>query len=125
MQQRQGGSGMGKGEQRPEAPATNGPRAAFEKSFDMVSRPIDKMHIVDARRARCHASEAGKTAVDMFHGQRIGGPVVFEHVLNEVDSSARAIEFVASSTKVGQVAVQKPQWTQAREFSQPPPSPDL
>ena len=31
----------------------------------------------------------------MFHGQRIGGPVVFEHVLNEIDSPARAIEFVA------------------------------
>src|ERR1019366_3387585 len=63
--------------------------------FDMASRPIDKMHVVDARRAGRHAGKAGQTAVDMFHGQRIGGPVFFEHVLDKIDASARRIEFVA------------------------------
>ena len=61
----------------------------------MASRAIDKMHIVHARRAGRHAGEAGQAAVDMLHGQRIGGPVLFEHLLDEIDTSARAIELVA------------------------------
>src|SRR5262245_27132069 len=72
----------------------------------MAPRPIDKMHIVHARRPGRHAGEAGKTAIDMFHGRRIGGPVLFEHILDEIDSSARTIELVAKQheSRAGRVA---------------------
>jgi hypothetical protein len=72
----------------------------------MASRPIDKMHIVHPRWAGRHAGEARKTTVDVFDGQRIGGPVLFEHILDKIDASARTIEFVAKQHegRAGRVA---------------------
>ena len=90
-------------EKSPEQPVRERPS---KRLFDMASRPIDKMHIVHAGRAGRHAGEARKTAVDVLDGQRVGGPVLFEHVLDKVDASARRIEFVAKQHegRAGRVA---------------------
>ncbi len=56
---------------------------------------IDEMHVVDAGRTRGGAGEAGQTAVDMRHRFGVGRPAVLQHVLDEIDAAARAIELVA------------------------------
>ncbi|MEY9198290.1 hypothetical protein ABIA16_003406 [Sinorhizobium fredii] len=56
---------------------------------------IDEMHVVDARRTGGHAGKAGETTVDMGDGFGIGRSPVFQHVLDEIDPSARTVEFVA------------------------------
>ncbi len=56
---------------------------------------VDQMHVVYARRARRRAGKTGQTTIDMGHGFGVGGPAVFQHVLDEVDATARAVELVA------------------------------
>ena len=56
---------------------------------------VDQMHVIDARRAGGHAGEAGQAAVDMRDDLLVGGPAVLQHVLDQVDSPARRIQFVA------------------------------
>src|SRR5579871_1651158 len=53
------------------------------------------MHVVHARWAGGHAGEAGETSVDVFDDFRGWRPVFFQHLLDQVDAAARAIEFVA------------------------------
>ena len=56
---------------------------------------IDQMHVMHARRTGRHASEAGQAAIDMsgdFGGCR---PVMFQHLLDQIDAPARRIELVA------------------------------
>eukprot|EP01133_Synstelium_polycarpum_P028486 gene28487-biopygen24091 len=56
---------------------------------------IDQMHVVDARRAGRHAGKAGRAAIDMPDNLLIGRTAIFQHVLDEIDAAARAVEFVA------------------------------
>ena len=63
--------------------------------FNMRPRMIDQMHIVDARRAGGHAGKAGQAAINMRDGDRVGGAVVFQHVLDEVNPPARRIQLIA------------------------------
>ncbi|ENT76674.1 hypothetical protein H712_02379 [Brucella ovis IntaBari-2009-88-4] len=56
---------------------------------------IDQMHIIDAGRACGHAGQAREAAVHMAHDLLIRRAAVFQHVLDEIDAPARAVEFVA------------------------------
>ena len=63
--------------------------------FDVNAGMIDQMHVVDAGGTGRRAGKAGKTAVDMGHQILVGRPAVFQHVLDEVDTATRAVQFVA------------------------------
>ena len=57
---------------------------------------VDQMHVVDARGAGGHAGQAGEAAVDVLDQPRSGRrAVVLQHVLDEIDAAARAVELVA------------------------------
>ena len=58
--------------------------------LDMRARMIDQMHVVHARRAGGHAGEARQAAVDVLDHLAGRGPVVLQHVLDQVDAPARA-----------------------------------
>ena len=62
---------------------------------DVFARVIDQVHVVHARRAGRHAAETAEAAVDVQDRPRIGDAAVFQHVLDEVDAPARAVELVA------------------------------
>src|SRR6202790_2668096 len=53
------------------------------------------MHIVHAGGTGGHAGETGETAVDVLDHLRGWRPVFLQHLLDEIDSAARAIELVA------------------------------
>src|SRR5438270_10054418 len=61
----------------------------------MNARLIDEMHVIHARRAGRHAGEAGEAAVDMLDRLPIGRLALLEHVLDEIDAAARAVELIA------------------------------
>jgi hypothetical protein len=63
--------------------------------LDMLPRVIDQMHVIHARGAGRHAGQAGQAAVDMFDHFLARRAVVFQHVLDEVNSSTRGVEFIA------------------------------
>src|SRR5262245_41334338 len=50
---------------------------------------------MDARRARRHAREARQAAIDMRHDLCARGPIVLEHLLDQVDAAARTVELVS------------------------------
>src|SRR3546814_16285640 len=62
---------------------------------DIGARMIDEMHGVHAGRAGRHAREARKAPVDVLDD--LGGrrALLLQHVLDQVNAAARAIEFVA------------------------------
>ncbi len=64
-------------------------------SLDVMSRMVDEMHVVHARRAGRHAGQARQATVDMLHHLSGRRAVVLQHVLDEVDAAARAVELVA------------------------------
>jgi hypothetical protein len=61
----------------------------------MGARHIDKVHVMHARGAGRHAGEARKATVDMERRVLVGRLVVLQHVLDEVDPTARTVELVA------------------------------
>ena len=63
--------------------------------LDPDPRLIDQVHVVHARRTGGHAGEAGQAAVDMLDHLRRRRLVLFQHLLDQVDPPARAIELVA------------------------------
>ena len=63
--------------------------------FDIGPGVIDEMHVMHARRAGRHASEAGQAAVDMLDRLLVRHALVLEHVLDEIDPPTRRIELVA------------------------------
>ena len=69
-------------------------RAAIGR-FDMGAGVVDEVHVVHARGTGGHASEAGEAAVDMLDHFGGGRPALLQHVLDQVDAPARAIEFIA------------------------------
>ena len=121
----QDGNDLGKGERRQEAPGTDDPRAAFEKSFRYGSSP----HRQDAYSSRpkgrpsCRRGrkDSGRYASRSAH-RRAGS---FEHILDEKILPRGLSSSSPSSTKVGQVAGRIRNGRRRGEFSQPPPSPDF
>ena len=79
-------------EQPPQQPLA--PRPAVIP-FDPAPRVVDEVHVIDAGRAGRHAGQAGEAAVDVL--DRIGGDraAARQHVLDQVDAAARAVELVA------------------------------
>jgi hypothetical protein len=61
----------------------------------MSAGMVDQVHVVDAGGACGHAGQARQAAVDMGDHLLVGGAVVFQHVLDQVDPAARTVEFVA------------------------------
>jgi hypothetical protein len=64
-------------------------------ALDPHPRLVDQMHVVHAGGTGGHAGEAGKAAVDMLDHVRRRRGVLFQHLLDQVDAAARAIELVA------------------------------
>ena len=61
-----GAKAPGIGQHQGQHGARSAGRAAAAVGFlDMGAGMVDQMHVVDARRAGCHAGEAGQAAVDM------------------------------------------------------------
>ena len=56
---------------------------------------VDQVHVVHPGRAGGHAGEAREAAVDVLDDLGGRGPVVLQHVLDQVDAAARGIELVA------------------------------
>ncbi len=63
--------------------------------LDVAATVIDQVHVIDAGRAGRHARQARQAAVDVLDRFRRDLPALFEHVLDQVDAAARAVEFVA------------------------------
>ena len=63
--------------------------------LDVLAGVIDQMHVMHAGRTGGHAGEARQAAVDMLDHFARGRPLVLEHVLDQIDAPARAIELVA------------------------------
>jgi len=75
----------------PQGTVAEGPFVAF---FDVIAGVIHQMHIVHARGAGRHTRQTGQAAVDVFDRLFIRIAVVFEHVLDQIDTPARAIQFI-------------------------------
>src|SRR6204780_1737821 len=56
---------------------------------------VDQVHIVHARRTGGHAGKARQAAVDVHDDVRRRRPIALQHLLDQVDASARRIELVA------------------------------
>ena len=80
------------GEQPADEPVEKGPAIGL---LDAHARLVDEAHVVHARGAGGHAGEAGEAAVDVRRHLLRCRLVVLQHVLDQVDSSARRIELVA------------------------------
>ena len=84
------------GQHRPQQAAQRplGPGPAV-MPLDPAPAVIDKMHVMDAGRASGHARQTGEAAVDVL--DRVGGDrcCAGEHVLQQPDAAARAVELVA------------------------------
>ena len=63
--------------------------------LDMGAGVIDEVHVVDAGRARRHAGKARQAAVDMPRHLCRRRPVLLQHLLDQVNATARRIELVA------------------------------
>jgi len=63
--------------------------------LDILPRLIHQMHVMHARRAGGHAGQTRQTAVDMLDGARIRRPPGFQHLLDQIDPPARAVQLVA------------------------------
>ena len=62
--------------------------------FDIVAGMIYKMHVVHTGRTGRHTSKTGQTPIDMFDCFCIRRTVVFQHIFDQVNPSARAVQFV-------------------------------
>ena len=85
------GMGQHEGQHAPQRPV--GRRAAIGL-LDIAAGVIDQVHVVHAGGARRHAGQAREAAVDVLDRAGIGRAVVFQHVLDQVDAAARAVELV-------------------------------
>ena len=63
--------------------------------LDVLAGVIDQVHVVHAGRTGGHAGQARQAAVDMLDHVARRRPVLLEHVLDQIDAPARAIELVA------------------------------
>ena len=60
----------------------------------MVSRRIDKVHIIHTRWTGGHARQARQAPVYMFHHIRGGRTAFFQHLLHQIDPPAWRVEFI-------------------------------
>ena len=67
----------------------------FEAGCDPPPGEIDQVHVIDARGACGHAGKTREAAIDMGRQRPPGRPRAFEHVLDQIDAPARAVELVA------------------------------
>ena len=56
---------------------------------------VNEVHVVDARGAGGHASQARQAAVDVFDRFLRCGLILLQHVLDKVDAATGAIELIA------------------------------
>ncbi|MGY4329723.1 hypothetical protein ACVWWG_004140 [Bradyrhizobium sp. LB7.2] len=56
---------------------------------------VDKVHVIDPRGAGRHAGQARQAAVDMLDHFSRRRQVLLQHLLDQIDAAARAIELVA------------------------------
>ncbi len=84
--------------------------------LDVAARQVDQVHVVDAARAGRHAGQARQAAIEGGAAPRARRRVVLEHVLDEVDASARAVALVSEKHVGRAVAVHNPQCTQRRRI---------
>ena len=91
-QAKQPGPRQHPGEQRAQRPFRQRPSIFLFNPYPCL---VDEMHVVHAGRTGGHAGEAGQAAVDMLDHLLRRRPAFFQHLLDEVDAAARAIEFVA------------------------------
>ena len=61
----------------------------------MNTSDLDKVHIIDARRAGRHARVARQTAIDVGRDLCFGVSAFFEHVFDRIDAAARTVALVA------------------------------
>ncbi len=69
-------------------------RGALHLSFDVLAADLDEPAVLDAGRAGRLATAAGEAAVEMLLRAARDG-CAFDHLLDQVDAAARAVEFVA------------------------------
>ncbi len=63
--------------------------------LDMLAGLVDQVHVMHAGGTGGHAGQAGQAAVDMLDHVAGGRPLLLQHVLDQIDAPARAIELVA------------------------------
>ena len=80
---------------RPAARAAAGRARAGGRWLDVGPGVVDQVHVVHAGRAGGHAGQAGQAAINVPHHLLGGRAAGFQHVLDQVDAAARAVEFVA------------------------------
>ncbi len=68
----------------------------FISFLDMLAGVIDQMHVMDTGWTGGHAAETGETAIDMGDDRLGRRAAAFEHVLDQIDAAARAVQFVAA-----------------------------
>ena len=56
---------------------------------------IHQMHVMHTRRTGRHAGQARQAPINVLDGFFIRRPIIFQHVLDQVNPAARAIKFVA------------------------------
>ena len=78
------------------APATAPPPPAEQEMRRRFRRQrmINKMHVIHARWAGCHARQTRQAPINMLDGFRIGGSTRLQHILDQVNPPARTIQFV-------------------------------
>src|SRR5579859_3376879 len=62
-------------------------------AFDLSASGFDEFSVVDARRARGHASHAAEAGIEMADPLRIHGGVAFAGDFHEIDAAARGVHF--------------------------------
>jgi len=62
--------------------------------LDVRATVIDEMHVVHAGRTRRHARQARQTSIEVFDDGLARRLVLLQHVLDERDPAARAIELI-------------------------------
>jgi hypothetical protein len=63
--------------------------------LDVPAGVVDEVHVVHARGAGGHAGKAGEAAVNVLHHLGRCRAGILQHVLDQVDAAARAVELVA------------------------------
>ena len=71
------------------------PHGALVTLLDIFAGLIHQMHIMHPRGTGRHAGQARQAPVDMLDRFRVRVALILQHVLDEIDTPARAIELIA------------------------------